>query len=799
MSVQARGALRLAMLLVWVVGVAGCRSEAVDGSGGSPGSGGVPEPQVSIDDEVGAAANTADRCDPINPEYCMFPWPNDHFTVADDASDTGRRLNLQLASMPRNVLLKPLIPDEWNRNDGFSPGQLILARIPGVDLATTGAVPITDIADSYRADQPIVVIDADTLQRQLIWSELDANITHTTLCDLPDPVAVAADLVGAAPLGTLLTTVADTCNALGLPDNPLPDPGPALMIRPARNFQEGHRYIVALRRLKDADGNLIEASPAFRIFRDNHVSDIAAIDDRRAHMEALFATLSKAGIERADLNLAWDFTVASTRNNSARALQMRDVAFDQLGAAAPTYSVDAVTDFTPDENANIAREVSGSVAVPLFLNQPNGAAGSRLYYGLEVLGGNPDALPQVNPISGTMQADYTCRIPRAAYDSTDVATATAAVPARPALYGHGLLGSRDEVGAGNVGDMGQEHNFVFCSVDWIGMSSGDTVNVLTILLDMSNFPSLADRAQQGFLNFMFLGRAMIHADGFCSNAAFRVGDSCVIDRQQLYYDGNSQGGIMGGALVALSPDVRAGVLGVPGMNYSTLLRRSVDFDTYAAFMYSAYPASLDQSFVLSMIQMLWDRAEANGYVQHLRADDPLPNTPSKRVLLHPAFGDHQVSMWTAEVAARTIGAKIHCPAVVGGSSPQRGEKVLAGAHPQVEAEPEAVNIHRRHPDDEPYYGIDCMGETHDGSAIVVWDRGPTANLDGSPREDGVAPPPISNTPPRPDLGYGGDPHSDPRKDVNARVQKSEFLKPGGRVVNVCGAEPCATREFDPTP
>ena len=38
---------------------------------------------------------------------------------------------------------------------------------------------------------------------------------------------------------------------------------------------------------------------------------------------------------------------------------------------------------------------------------------------------------------------------------------------------------------------------------------------------------------------------------------------------------------MGGALTAVSPDIHRAVLGVPGMNYSTLLRRSVDFDLYA--------------------------------------------------------------------------------------------------------------------------------------------------------------------------------------------------------------------------
>ena len=45
----------------------------------------------------------------------------------------------------------------------------------------------------------------------------------------------------------------------------------------------------------------------------------------------------------------------------------------------------------------------------------------------------------------------------------------------------------------------------------------------------------------------------------------------------MFYDGNSQGGIIGGAFMAMSPDVSHGVLGVAGMNYSTLVERSEDF------------------------------------------------------------------------------------------------------------------------------------------------------------------------------------------------------------------------------
>ena len=52
----------------------------------------------------------------------------------------------------------------------------------------------------------------------------------------------------------------------------------------------------------------------------------------------------------------------------------------------------------------------------------------------------------------------------------------------------------------------------------------------------------------------------------------------VLDTSKLYYNGNSQGGILGGALTAVSPDFTRASLGVPAMGYSTLLTRSIDFD-----------------------------------------------------------------------------------------------------------------------------------------------------------------------------------------------------------------------------
>src|SRR4051794_9141346 len=73
------------------------------------------------------------HCDPLDPKVCLLPWPNDRFTVADPSAPTGRRIALQLDAMPRNRAGLPILPDDQNRADGFSPGQAILTKVPGLE------------------------------------------------------------------------------------------------------------------------------------------------------------------------------------------------------------------------------------------------------------------------------------------------------------------------------------------------------------------------------------------------------------------------------------------------------------------------------------------------------------------------------------------------------------------------------------------------------------------------------------------------------------------------------------------
>jgi hypothetical protein len=687
---------------------------------------------------VGAAVASGDseatpppvhRCDGLDPSVCLYPWPNNYFTTHDSSTDTGRRLNIQPGTTPANVRGVHIDPSEWNLSDGFSPGDPIVTKVPGLDtqqaLANTGAPTLNNLERSFAPGQAIVVIDAHTLKRQLIWAEVDANASTAA-------------------------------NA-------------ALEIHPAVNFLEGHRYIVALRNLRDSDNKPIEAQAEFRALRDHRPTKDPAIEERRAHYRGIFHRLSKAGIKRKSLYLAWDFTVASERNLTERALYIRDDAFAQLGDAnladmkveggVPPYTISSVTNFAPcgedgcqaGESDQLIRRVQGSVTVPCYLNRVGCPPGSRFIH-------EPPSNPLPTRLPGnTMQANFICNIPRAAAGNGTV------VPGRPTLLGHGLFGSASEVNSGSRVALAAEHNFVMCATDWIGMASADVPTAIAGLQDLSNFATTPDRLQQSYLNFMYLGRLLDNPAGFNADPAFQLpsdgGMKGVIDTQRLYYDGGSQGGIAGGALTALAPDWNRAALGVPGMNYSVLLPRSVDFDKFAVFMNASYTNQLERPLIFSMLQVLWDRGDADGYAQHM-TDDPLPNTPPHRVLLHEAFGDHQVANAATEVEARTIGAFLREPALDPGRSTA----------------------------DQPFFGIPRIESfPFQGSVLEVWDVGPLRTENGVVK--GTPPPPITNTPNR----LGVDPHGpDASEEPTARTQISEFLQPDAlsQIIDVCGPHPC---------
>ena len=486
-----------------------------------------------------------------------------------------------------------------------------------------------------------------------------------------------------------------------------------LYIRPAVLLKEGTRYVAALRNLQRREGGAIEPSPAFRALRSGESAG-TPVADRQAHFDELFTALEGEGVVRADLQLAWDFWTASDEALHAPIIHMRDDALAKVGADGPELTIESVELL---DDPNIAYEVVGTAEVPHYLVRDD--IGTLEAYSLNL---NAEGLPEQE---GTRAAHFRVRIPHSALDGT---------PHSVVLHGHGLNGTSGQIRSGWFGELANQEHFIIVGVNMIGMSEEDVPVILGLVQDFSSFTRLSDRVHQGLIEHLLIARGV--RERF--DAIQEIADlGLVINRDEVWYNGISQGGIYGGTVMALSTDITRGTLDVPGLNYSTLLMRSVDFVPFFELLKLSYPRPMDQALLLGVIQVHWDTVDPVSYYRHL-VEEPFANTPAHQVLLTPAKGDWQVSTLTNEVVARS----------------DVGVPLMANYGRDVPLTQE-----------QPY--------PHQGSGIVLYDFG----------NPWPAPGPLV---PHDEIG---DPHGKPRS-VDAHNDQMMHFWRTGEIIDTCGGDGC---------
>ncbi len=572
-------------------------------------------------------------CDPLTPSYCGFPFPNDYWTEADPESVTGLRLALPQVIMPSTVDGEQSSPGAFNEMDGFSPGVAAMTHFPGATV--TGLATPDTIAASLLPQSPTVILNTASGDRLAHWVDLDEYVVQAR---------ARIDAGERRP-------------RFGLDRDPDElHQEQALMLRPAIRPEDATRYIVAIRNVVDADGQLLEPSPGFRALRDGLPSDDPIIESRRAHFEEIFAVLEAQGIARDGLQLAWDFTTASRANNTGAMLHMRDEALQAAPEGVP-YTVELVEEGLGD---GMACRLEVTFDMPLYMTK--GESGGLLNLG-------EDGLPEQN---GSFAYAAALVVPMSA--QTD--------PAPLVAFGHGQLGAKEQV----LGfqPIAAAQNLATFALDWKGFAADDVGTVVGALTggDLATFRAVPERMHQGFLNFLLAMRTLsVAADGGPSTplneALNRDCGGAVLDGSRRYYFGGSQGGILGASLMALTTDIERGLLAVPGQSYNLLLNRSVNFDPFAAQIYARYNwNALDMQMNLALIQGLWDRAEPTGYSKYIRSNR-LPGTPPHEVLIQVSKADHQVTNLGAHIMARTIGGVVNLAPTI---RDVWGLEVVAGRH-----------------------------------------------------------------------------------------------------------------------
>ncbi|MFT4518923.1 MAG: hypothetical protein ACI9JM_001312 [Halioglobus sp.] len=554
-------------------------------------------------------------CDPITPTYCGFPFPNDYWTEEDATTVTGMRLALPQIVFPADIDGMQSSPVPFNEMDGFSPGIAAMTHLPG---ATATGLPTPDsIGASILPQSPTVLLNTASGERLAHWVDIDEYVVQGKLRNID----------GEAQPGYTVDRDIDELRS-----------EQALMLRPAIRPEDATRYIAAVRNVVDADGNLVQPSAGFKALRDGLPSDDPIIESRRPHFEEIFSALEEQGIARSELQIAWDYTTASRENNTRAMLHIRDDAMAKSPEGVP-YSIELKNEDLID---GMACRLEITFDIPLYLTQ--GETGGLLNLA-------EDGLPMQN---GSFEYSAALLVPMGA--QTEAAPLVA--------FGHGQLGAKEQV----LGfqPIGVAQNLAAFGMDWKGFSNDDLGTVVLALTggDLATFRAVPERMHQGFLNFQMAMRTLsVAADGGPSTTLNQIlASDCggaALDGSKRYFFGGSQGGILGGVLMAISTDIERGLLAVPGQSYNLLLNRSVNFDPFAAQIYARYNwNALDMQMNLALVQGLWDRAEPTGYSKYIRSN-LLPGTPAHEVLIQVSKADHQVTNLGAHIMARTIGGVVN--------------------------------------------------------------------------------------------------------------------------------------------
>ena len=639
------------------------------------------EPPIDFDD-----VDDPD-CDPLDPARCSLPWPSDLYLEEDPARITGYTLAFGETTLPANAQRRHIDPTPYRRLDGYGWGTPIMALFQ--DLDYDGLPSEFSLQDSLAEDSRTLLfrVTDDGLERVVHWVEQDR---------------VAAR-----------------------------ESERVLYMRPGVILEPDTRYVVAFRDLTTTSGTRVQASDAFAALRDGVRTRDARVELRRPRFEELFTALEEAGVERASLTLAWSFHTGSEQALHHYLDEIVRLGFEATGPDGPEIELTRIEAFAHDVDHDAddlpwdplrAYSIDGVMEVPNFLRE----VGARVELNLD----DDGTLVQ----NGTRETNVVIQVPH---------VATSGEPVGVIVYGHGLLGGAEEARAPHLRLIAQNYGYIMVAVPLTGMSYNDYDRVVSLVSDFTNFPSIADGLHQGVLEYNLLARTS--ARRLEDLLRDEVDENITIDSDRVHYFGGSQGGIFGPTVMAVSPDLRRGILAVPGNNYSTMLQRSTNFAQFTSFIALAYRHGIDQGLVVSIVQQLWDTTDSVSYYRRLFASAASAPADQRHVLLLVSKGDKQVAVVTNEILARTY--------------------------------PEHLAVMAPYDSERVPWGVEETAYPTTGSALVMFDFGNAWPVDRA------------NTPPEDPLP---DPH--PRiAEIDEAGDLIESFLDSLTVIDVCGGDGCTPR------
>ncbi len=557
-----------------------------------------------------APLTVADGCQPLFAgEACFLPFPSDFYTAADPTSPTGRRVIMSGAGKLTSVDGKDADLVSGVHADGFSLHATIVATLFS-ELVVDGLPNLMDDpAASATPASATLLLEADTGRLVAHYVDLDTRAS--------DPAQRAISIRAFAPL------------------------------------LEKTRYIVALVKVQTPDGSLAPPPEGFRRLRDERAAADPSLTALASHYDAaIFPPLEAAGVHRAELQLAWDFTTGTRDAPLRDMLAIRAKTLTEIAQNPPTVKITASAPGT----GSVWKTIHGTITAPMFLDSAE--PGAHLLR-------DASGVPVMN---GTVVVPFYATIPTAVRDAFG--------PGRALTYGHGFFGDTTELDGIGGTTIGTKLSAVEFGIDWWGMSKPDEGLVVNTLASTPALTLLfTERVHQAMANWLALTAAIrgpltklpelsrsaagpdVHTENGQSNAS-----ALLYDSSSVYYFGASQGGILGTVMVALNPDILRGVINVGGGPFSHLMSRAGPFAPFFLVANGTMGNTLRAQALMGMFQAKVDTIDPAVYAAHILTDGFDPSAKDKRVLFQAGLGDQGVPNLGTFYLARELGLRMTTPA-----------------------------------------------------------------------------------------------------------------------------------------
>ena len=603
-SAVRRGAGKRGLGKVGMLALGGLAALALVFLGSLPGCGDDSAPEKQ-------KVQIPEGCNPLAANWhCLLPYPSDFFLTEDAAMPSGHRVVIPEAARIETEDGRDRIDfTSVHPADGFSLASLILAYFP-FQVDDSNLVFHDDMDRSVTDESPTVILEAETGRRVVHFAELDAR-------DVPDDQR-------------------------------------ALEIHPWERLAPQTRYIVAIRRLRDEEGNPIPPGEGFALLRDGEAEGHPVLGALVDHYDNdIFPKLEQAGVDRSELQLAWDFTTGSEENITGDLMRMRSLALDWFAHNEITATV---TDDQEDVDATVFRRIEGTITVPMFLESEEDDA---------LLHRDAEGLVAQN---GTVELPFLFSVPRSVSDGT-----AEILPARLLQFGHGFFGERFEAENPFGQKFALQTGMVVMAVNWWGLDFHSLSNLVDqVVTNPSNTFQFADRILQAMVNQLALTEAA--KTTFLQQPEMQLGGEPVYDPQQIYYYGISMGHILGTTFLTLSPVLDRAALSVGGCDLPLIVFRSHKFARLLGLVQLRLDDPVNEVAFFALGATSTDRFDPLVYAPYLLDQPPEGGPQTRKVLLQIGLGDSEVPNLSSFLLAKLLGVTLlePSPAEVYGVSGEQG-------------------------------------------------------------------------------------------------------------------------------